>query len=356
MINMKTLNEDIKKIEQAFSKYKESKKHLMELENEKQEFEDLKDEKFMQMLNACKYLNEYAKEIKTTGNCDKELEILNSRQELIFSNPDLSEYFNCLKSIDEMNNFINKIITEEIKLCGLESNHYCVFIENELICAKCCMTTKNYIINDEIKNFLLECVKAQGLLIQDVEKEDLPLIELLIKRTDKKKALMDGNLNCQNCLDLLDEYYLTDDLTLFEIQQKVQNAHVLDNKLKTNQSNSPLNFDVEYLLQEEFLELQENLLEEIKTIKKHHNINRDDLLQKCKIKKYEIEILSGKSIIEIFNNIKNKKEKQLFIQAYLNVMDEEYRIKSGYFKTEYDAIQCNCITANQEINRLALKL
>lgn len=60
---------------------------------------------------------------------------------------------------------------------------------------------------------------------------------------------------------------------------------------------------------------------------------------------------------EVTNNLKIKiEDKECFIIAYSHLNDCDYRINSGHFKNEKEAVFYDCITANPEINKRLLKI
>lgn len=233
--------------------------------------------------------------------------------------------------------------------------------DNELKCIYCDFSTKEYNLTEEELKFLSQYIEKNCRLLENATEEDLPLIENI---KNKQKIDMENYVKYMNnekdeavrednCINY---FYVVEDLYT-EMKCTINAAHNMDSKIYTNKDGDIVR-DPKYLTNEKSKELMDEIDELISKVEERSDDAncKEDLIKKYKIKRYEILILSGKPIPEIFSELDNEKDKEFFVIAYGNLSDPEYREKSGYFENERIACSYECVTANPEINRRLIKI
>ena len=237
--------------------------------------------------------------------------------------------------------------------------HFLIYIDGELKCMNCGATTKDYdLTNDEIQ-FLCKCADKNNILIGELTKDDLPLLNVLMakKETIRKKRVPLDEIDENNWMTYVEEYYLQDEIEIPDITRNIAKAHLLDSQIYDNEDIVVTN--PKYLSEETLFKLSSTLEKQRKVIEQSNSRFKKMLLEQCDSAFFEILILFGKHIPTLINNAKNDDEKYAIIKAYYNLSNMDFRINSGYFKADNrncDAIGYDCITANPEINEAILKL
>lgn len=293
------------------------------------------------------------------------------KNELISTCKDLTNFITLNEIIESLEEQ-RTILINRIKLdnkCENESNahplngHCLIDLGDELKCVYCDFTTKNYDLTKEEFEFIKLCAEKRNLVLENVTLDDLPLIQNIVKDQEKEinylekrieesdESLMDRDFN----FDLFD----TLESTGINLQHKINMAHRIDNKIYTNSYGDKV-YNTKYLEEEKSKGLINVINSEINNaLNSSDSIDaksKEDLIKRLKVNKFEILILSGNSIPETYDKLDNEEDKECFIIAYSHLNDCDYRVNSGHFKNEKEAVCYDCITANPEINKRLLKI
>ena len=237
--------------------------------------------------------------------------------------------------------------------------HYFIRTENELKCLCCGKTTKDYPLTEEELDFLTLCADKNGLILNEVTEEDMPLFKVIMDEyvNNRKKSKNTASFESNEYYDYfaeLEEQWLSDENEMTEIHAKIIRAHLLDSQTYNRKDIVVKN--PKYLSEEKEKKL---LLSVEKELEKIQNINsrfKELMIEECRTAKYEILILSGEHIPTLFNQTKSEEEKTALTKAYYNISNYDFRYNSGYFETETDAVFYDCYTANSEINNRILEM
>ena len=77
------------------------------------------------------------------------------------------------------------------------------------------------------------------------------------------------------------------------------------------------------------------------------------VLEECLVATYEIYILMGYSVEELYYEEENK---YAVVKAYHNLSRKQFQKESGYFRSKAKVDSFTCVTANPEINQMILEL
>ena len=259
-----------------------------------------------------------------------------------------------------------KRLFENVKLpdCKAEDSifwsgaHCFVKLKDGLKCIYCGFSTKDYDLTKEELEIFTQSIKKNGsVILKNATEDDLPLIENIKKqqKIDMKnyeEKILHGEGERE---DRWGNYYYAIDDLYPKMINTIDTAHKMDSKIYTN-SDGKIVHNPKYLIEEKTKELMDEVDELISKEEALGDGSNEDLIKEYKIKKFEILILSGKPISEIFSELDNEKDKEYFVMAYGNLNNQEYRIKSGYFEDERKALWYDCVTANPEINKRLLKI
>ncbi len=247
-----------------------------------------------------------------------------------------------------------------------KANHFFIKLEGELRCVFCGASTKEYDLTPEQLEFLEKAADTQKKLIKGVTAEDMPLLQLLVMERTAAIEEYDKELdNPVNNSEDKDEMYYDFDETVHRTGTSIQNyiarAKRIDSGDYTDRWGNityyQKQFDEEKTAQ--LLSLNDQQLEAVRT-SSYEPESRRRTIKQLKTKRYEIIILSGASIPESFDSLTDDEDKDCFVQAYVNLNDEEYRMGSGYFEPQRIAgsLRCpyTCITAHPEVNRRLLDM
>ena len=334
----------------------------------KDEFVKDSHKSFEQLFNSFNYLNhEYFQclELQKSYNQYKAEDIkVNSA----ICN-DAVEYKDLLKKIKSIENeleFLFYNVTffrlEEKKFsnrCG--NNHFFIRASDELKCICCGATTKDYNLTSEELDFLEKCADTQEQLIKNATEDDLPLLEaILIPRLDYNFNMFYDSIYGEEKIEDEDELSYLD----FIIQREDE-IHDLNRWIKWAHALDAGTFNISFKPCPKYLsnEVGEKLLLDIKKdIEKINNSDsrfKDLMVEFCNMTRYEILILLGNNIIDLYNQAKDEDSQYALAKAYYNLSCEEYRKHSGYFPEDdknRDAERYVCLTANPDINKKVLKM
>lgn len=368
----------ISTLEEAVAKSKEVRKKIEDLKTRLEELDDLlensDDNENINLINfkeqtelyrVIDFLIQYNGrpfDFKRMG-----IDLFNLRSKLESNFNELHEYKEIKRCIKSSQDEYNKLLSEDTILfrtmldgyhldyCSLTWRHYFIDLGDELKCAFCGGTTKDYDLTKEEFEFLKDCAYKQSMILKGATKEDFPLIEVIKERQEYKKE------------DDSDEYDVdfsevagSDNITNADMEMKkiIRAAHHLDDKNIMNDYGEPV-YDPAYYNEQESKRMLKNIYKDIEEAKLIESENKDLIIEMCNTVKYEILILSGKHIPTMYKEAKNEDEKIALIKAYYNLYNYEYRDCSGYFnkkKNRCDSYTYDCATADSEINKRILEM
>ena len=138
----------------------------------------------------------------------------------------------------------------------------------------------------------------------------------------------------------------------FSVSYQVYNTHKIENNNKTY--NSPY-LDIE--------KMKDNLREEESIINNSDTRFKFLLKEQLLAAYYELEMLSGKSIKELYSQITTMEDSPLkeghllsLTRAYYNLSDIDFRNNSGYFANITDSMHASFATSIKEINEKILTM
>lgn len=282
---------------------------------------------------------------------------------------DAVEYRDLLKKIKSIENELESLVYDvtffrlEEKKFGnhCENNHFFIRFPDELKCICCGATTKDYNLTSEELDFLEKCADTQEQLIKNATKDDLPLIKaILIPRLDYYYNMLYDSIYGEEKIE--DE----DELSYLELSiQREDEIHDLNRWIKWAHELDAGTFNTSFKPCPKYLpdEVGEKLLLDIeKDVEKINNSNsrfKDLMVEFCNMTRYEILILLGNNIPDLYNQAKDEDSQYALAKAYYNLSCEEYRKYSGYFPEDdkdIDAIFYECLTASPAINKKVLKM
>lgn len=284
------------------------------------------------------------------------------------NNKEFNEYLELSSTIDgwykKMRYFQEKIKLRDIddnehyhEQC-MNENHYYIDLGDELRCAYCGFTTKDYDLSQEDLDFLKTVATQERLILEEATQEDLPFIQVVVDEQAKElKQYEEALFNDEDQEDKLEHFSgYTEDLSTI-LRLRLKTAHKMDKKDYYNEFYEVNMYDPKYYTYEEAKDLVEKVNKEIK------ETTDEEKIKELKIKRYELLILSGIPLKEMFGRIKNESDKDCFIIAYSNMSNNDYRKESGYFykginksNVVTDGISYTCLTADPEINKRLLKI
>ena len=282
---------------------------------------------------------------------------------------DAVEYKDLLKKIKSIENeleFLFYNVTffrlEEKKFsnrCG--NNHFFIRASDELKCICCGATTKDYGLMKKELDFLEKCADAQEQLIKNATEDDLPLLEaILIPRLDYYYNMLYDSIYGEEKIEDEDELsYLKPSIQrkdeIHDLNRWIKWAHALD----AGTFNTSFKPCPKYLSDEVGEKLLLDIEKDLEKINNSTSKFKDLMVEFCNMTRYEILILLGNNIIDLYNQAKDEDSQYALAKAYYNLSCEEYRKHSGYFPEDdkkRDAERYVCLTANPDINNKVLKM
>ena len=201
-------------------------------------------------------------------------------------------------------------------------SHVFVALDGHLECICCGHSSKEYHLTEEETQLLISAAKEQELLIEEVAKENIPFLKVLLVTN----PTCHGAFFAQMSLDIA--------LSHDQNKQKNTNAYYDEEEL-----------DVQTLK----TNTEQNIIEDTCT-----SPFKGLLIQECQVAKKELKILSGENISKLFEEAQNDTEKFAVMKAYYNLSRKYFRENSDYFKNNQSADMYICLTAGQEINQMIL--
>jgi len=289
-------------------------------------------------------------------------------RKLYFSFENVRKYIDLKNEISNLKSDINTILTEDINFDSFgnyedgnymcSDKHHLIRLDGELVCLNCGATTKDFSMEKEDIDFLTIAAEKQGMLLKEVTKDDIPLVNVLKSEIDYKKSQRKplDELTEDECFDLAEEYYLVDEAEITDIRREIRKAHKLDSR---NLEGLPKVSNPQYLTEEQAKQKLLEIDKQIEQVKKLNSRFKDLILEECNAAKYEILILNGAHIPTLMKETKNKNDKIALVKAYYNLSNASFRVNSGYFKPDnrnWEALAYDCRTANPEINQRILDM
>ncbi len=234
--------------------------------------------------------------------------------------------------------------------------HFFVRLDDELKCMCCGATTKDYPLSKEELDFLTFCAESQGILLKEVTKYDLPLLQVLMAKQNYYRNLRNSlnSVDDEDYLEQAENQWLSEQAEISDLRRAVRKAHLLDSKIYDSEDIKVTN--PKYLSEEQAKELLNEVENEYEKLQKSNSRFKDLMLEECKTARYEILILSGAHIPTLLNQAQDEEDKVALTKAYYNISSQEFRINSNYFSSIDQAIFYDCLTANKEINNRILQM
>ena len=360
---------------EASCRYLKLIKDIQILNIRKEELENAETEKdvlnFNDQLDLRKILKNLIKETNDAKYLDIDLKNLIYKLESNFG--ELNEYIHILNSLESAQEEINRIY-DEISFDNFKgesykhhvcfNNHFIVQLEDdELMCLKCGATTKDYNLTKEQIELLKIVARRKGLFIDKIRKDQIPFIKVIIQEQEYYKAHRKplSEFAQEERSDWAEEYYLNDSGEISDIRMEMKKAQLLDEMKYKDPTFEGMN--PKYLSDYKASLLLGQLEEQIKTIKESDSAFKELLLEQCKMAIFEILILGGYNIPNLYKFQTEEKDKIAFVKAYYNLSNQYFRINSGYFEKnenefniDFDAATYECRTMDPEINQKILDL
>ena len=296
------------------------------------------------------------------------VDLLDLRQRLESVYKEVYDYVRIKDELRNLREEKHKILTEYITFDIFNNDffnercmdrHFFVRLEDELKCMCCGATTKDYSLSKEELDFLTLCAENQGILLKEVTKDDLPLLQVLMEKQDYYRSLREPldpfDDDNEDYLTLAEEQWLSDEAELPELRRQIRIAHLLDSKKYDSKDIK----NPKYLSDEKSKKLLLEVEKELGRIQGIDSRFKDLMMEECKTAKYEILILSGAHIPTLLEQAQNEDEKVALTKAYYNISNQEFRVNSNYFDSsnrDWDALSYDCVTANPEINNRILQM
>ncbi len=292
------------------------------------------------LLDLIKRLESVYKEVLDYVEINNELRNLRESKNKV-----LSENIN----FDIFNNYYNERCV---------NRHFFVRLDDELKCMCCGATTKDYPLSKEELDFLTLCAESQGILLTEVNKEDIPLLQVLMEKQDYYRSLRKplNPLDDENedYLVEAEEQWLSDQAEIPDLRRSIRKAHLLDSKIYDSE-NTKVNHP-KYLSDEQSKKLLLEVEKELEKLQKSDSRFKNLMIEECKTARYEILILSGEHIPTLLEQTRDEEDKVALTKAYYNISNPEFRVNADYFSSRNSAVFYNCLTANPEINNRILKM
>ena len=245
--------------------------------------------------------------------------------------------------------------------------HYFVNTGTDLVCAYCGESIRKYKLTSEEYEILKQALKNQGRVLSNATKEDLPAATVIassqltpILKTSSFDAT--ANFDWNNLVQDANELFESDSLDSFSVAESKKGeltrlldiAHTTDKGLKYGSDSI---IATAYFSKYKARKQIKQVNQEIREINEKSDPTwRELLLEQCRTAKYEIRILAGESINELYRKARTEDDRIAVGKAYYNLLSNYYRENSEYFNTSTDATLFSCATAGKDINKLILEM
>lgn len=311
---------------------------------------------------VCEYLITYKKSESFEENDinldDIKSDLINNYSEMSDFDKKSKNYESYLRQRNKMFECIGFPSGDHYHPICARSRHTLIRLSDELRCIYCGSTTKEYSVSEEELKFLTLAVEERNMLLTDANENDLPFIELVKKdQEDEMNGLLeeeekdDPSTGMCGAVSETTEY-INDRVEEYavEMERALSLAHRMDRKDYYDEEYK-VSYNPIYLTKEEAENYMRKVESELSTATTEYD------KKSLTIKKYEILILAGNSISELFNGIDDEFNKLSLVQAYTNLQSESYRENSEFFNKDKGISWIDkCTTANPEINKILLKL
>lgn len=285
------------------------------------------------------------------NSLDKEKQAIFNR---INCNTDFIRYKLNIKALEEyetaLQNLYQDFLKSEAFPFSKDEFHFFVSEDNYLIDAITLKDTSNL---TSLENELIE--KSITSIYMDSPKEytksDIDAIRVsYLRNKDKYNNMKDKDVKNMLLLDtIIDEIYA---------------AQINDKKITGSTG-----YEKIYKEKWKIKLWKEKLNKQQQIIINSDSKNKDLLLFSIRAAAYEVELLNGARINELYDKINNKitrnehemKKKELELdaltKAYYNLTNQDFRKNSGYYQgNEYEYMFANYTTTNPEVNQRVLKM
>ncbi len=256
------------------------------------------------------------------------------------------------KQIEELEKSLNNLYYDfmESKAFPFSKDDFHFFVKKDTYLVDAINGEDSSKLSKEENIFLSDSIiKAYNYNPNDYSEDDIPLIKVLyLRNKDNHKGALDKKtLNKLIAEDIDDE------------------ADVVKDHDKNIFSNYELQCNHAPLWKIKLW--REKLYNQQKRVLNSDSKNKELLLFSIRCAFYEVELLSGNNINNIYNKlsmmdvrnnherIKKEKEIDALITAYYHLIDDNFRCNSGYY-TDNNYMFANYETGNKEINKRMLKM
>ena len=307
-----------------------------------------------------KYNQLYSAKLKNTGILDG-INLANLEEKLYLK----VNYRELKDNLRDFNQSIEFIVDENISFSSIGDSccyHKFVEIDGTLRCVLCNGTTKDFELTEEEYNFLISIAKISGRYLGEIKESDIPLLEVLQQEWKdyfKYYKTPYEELTLEEQEDYYEEMALTNESIPSSIMKDITLAHELDSDKNKTLTSRPLFFS-DYITQDEKEKLENELLEMKKQrfqLKGEEVDSISLLLWEYLVVMYEIQLLSGKSVVELYNDVNQEIQKDALVKAYYRVSNSSIRKNSEYYsETKEKRGIFACRTAHPEINQKILEM
>lgn len=282
----------------------------------------------------------------------EELSDIDERKQLLDNDDELKKCVLLSNKIDDLFRLGKDILVNGIDFRKFGKgfcNHQIVYVDGNLFCSCCNSSFNDYNLTKEELDFLRLCADNNGIFIKEVKSNgDLLLLKVLQQEWNECRSRRVDDLSDKDYFEKCEENSLIDESEVSEIRSEIINAYALDCRKESKISTI-------YLTEDEKKSLLEKIEKEEEIIRNSDFYNKDLLLWECSVSYYEVLLLSGKSIPDLWNGILEE-NKEFLVAAIYRLSTPLRRENTTYFKELKDAWNYNCRTAIPEINEKILKM
>ena len=227
-------------------------------------------------------------------------------------------------------------------------SHRFVETDTGLKCICCGHSTDEYQLSIHESLYLVEAAKMQGILIRHACIKEIPFLENLAYEQKILKAEDQDKISAkqyekeliaareQDLRKVKTPYLNTKESVRFFKKIESEKKEI-EETIKTLQAQA--------LVDDEVKRNYDRLLEE-----------KNLALEECLVATYEIYILMGYSVEELYYEEQKEENKYAVVKAYHNLSRKQFQKESGYFRSKAKVDSFTCVTANTEINQMILDL
>ena len=238
-----------------------------------------------------------------------------------------------------------------------ESKHYFVRTKDELKCLLCGASTKDYDLTEEELDMLTAAANQQGLVLENANQKDAPLLKVLLEKINEIKA----NAHFEELGERAssEEEYLFNISEMYLLDKAIEKAHYQDSKSLSNDDKEYEEYLEKYkfLTEKKMQEIMEDINSQIPLFEISNSRFKNLFIEECLTALYEVRILSGYSIPLLAITAESEDELIALTKAYYNLSNQAFRENSDYFAGyEWNADKYAYLTANEEINKRMISL